>query len=105
MASTETKDPAYSDVVSVEQLIAPGVINTIPEQTLRAFADHGEVAVALDSDIDAPEAVLRAAAVKGVDLRAITVELEHEGVAAFCDSYRQLLSRIESKLISLSAIA
>jgi len=60
--------------------------------------------VSLDSD-DAPEAVLRAGAVEGVDLRAITVELEHEGVAAFCDSYRQLLSRIESKLISLSAIA
>ena len=99
-----SKDPAYSDVVYVEQLIAPGVINTMPEQTLRAFADHGEVAVSLDSD-DAPEAVLRAGAVEGVELRAITVELEHEGVAAFCDSHRQLLSRIESKLISLSAIA
>jgi transaldolase len=104
-ASTGTKDPGYSDVLYVEQLVAPGVINTMPEQTLRAFADHGEVAVTLGADLDAPEAVLRAAAAGGVDLHAITAELEHEGVAAFCDSYRQLLSCIESKLGSLSAVA
>jgi transaldolase len=104
-ASTGTKDPGYSDVLYVEKLIAPGVINTMPEQTLRAFAYHGEVAVTLGADLDAPEAVLRAAAAEGVDLQAITAELEHEGVAAFCDSYRQLLSCIESKLGSLSAVA
>jgi transaldolase len=104
-ASTGTKDPGYSDVLYVEQLIAPGVINTMPEQTLRAFADHGEVAVTLGGEFDAPEAVLRAAASEGVDLHAITAELEREGVAAFCDSYRQLLSCIESKLGSLSAVA
>jgi transaldolase len=104
-ASTGTKDPGYSDVLYVEQLVAPGVINTMPEQTLRAFADHGEVAVTLGADLDAPEAVLRAAAAEGVDLQAITAELEHEGVAAFCDSYRQLLSCIESKLGSLRAVA
>ena len=104
-ASTGTKDPGYSDVLYVEQLVAPGVINTMPEQTLRAFADHGEVAVTLGADLDAPEAVLRAATAEGVDLQAITAELEHEGVAAFCDSYRQLLGCIESKLGSLSAVA
>jgi transaldolase len=104
-ASTGTKDPGYSDVLYVEQLIAPGVINTMPEQTLHAFADHGEVAVTLGADLDAPEVVLRAAAAGGVDLQAITAELEREGVAAFCDSYLQLLSCIESKLGSLSAVA
>jgi transaldolase len=104
-ASTGTKDPAYSDVLYVEQLIAPGVINTMPEKTLRAFADHGEVEVTLHADIDASQVVLRAAADGGVDLKAITAQLEHEGVAAFCDSYRQLLSCIESKLGSLSAVA
>jgi transaldolase len=104
-ASTGTKDPGYSDVLYVEQLVAPGVINTMPEQTLRAFADHGEVAVTLHADLDAPEAVLRAAAAEGVDLQAITAELEREGVAAFYDSYRQLLGCIESKLGSLSAVA
>jgi transaldolase len=77
----------------------------MPEQTLRAFADHGEVAVTLGGELDAPEAVLRDAASEGVDLHAITAELEREGVAAFCDSYRQLLSCIESKLGSLSAVA
>jgi transaldolase len=104
-ASTGTKDAAYSDVLYVSELIGCDVINTMPEQTLRAFADHGEVAVTLGADLDAPEAVLRAAAAEDVDLRAITAELEHEGVAAFCDSYRQLLSCIESKLGSLSAVA
>src|SRR3954453_11988935 len=74
-------------------------------QTLRVFADPGEVAVTLGADLDPPEAVLRAAAAEGVDLRAITAELEREGVAAFCDSYRQLLGCIESKLGSLSAAA
>jgi transaldolase len=102
-ASTGTKEPSYSDVVYVERLIAPDVINTMPEQTLRAFADHGTVEVTVGADLDAPEAVLRGAAAGGVDLEAITAELEREGVAAFCDSYRQLLSCIESKLGSLSA--
>jgi transaldolase len=104
-ASTGTKDPDYSDVLYVEQLIAPSVINTMPKKTLRAFADHGTVEVTLDADLDAPEAVLRAAVAEGVDLQAITTELEHEGVTAFCDSYAQLLSCIESKLGSLSAVA
>jgi transaldolase len=102
-ASTGTKDPSYSDVLYVEQLIAPGVINTMPEQTLRAFAEHGNVGRALGSDLDAAKAVLSAAAAEGVDLETITRELEHEGVKAFCDSYEQLLSCIESKLGSLIA--
>jgi transaldolase len=103
-ASTGTKDPGYSDVLYVEQLIAPGVINTMPEKTLRAFADHGTVEVTLDADLDGAEAVLRAAAADGVDIEAITADLEHEGVTAFCDAYRQLLSCIESRLGALSAI-
>jgi transaldolase len=102
-ASTGTKDPSFSDVLYVEQLIAPGVINTMPDKTLRAFADHGDVGHALSSDVAAAEGVLLVAGVEGVDLRTITRELEHEGVQAFCDSYDQLLSCIESKLGSLSA--
>ena len=102
-ASTGTKDPGFSDVLYVEQLIAPGVINTMPEKTLRAFADHGDVGHALSSDVAAAEGVLLVAGVKGVDLKTITRELEHEGVQAFCDSYDQLLSCIESKLGALSA--
>ena len=70
-ASTGTKDPSYSDVLYVERLIAAGVINTMPENTLRAFADHGNVALTL-GDIDAARSVLSAAAAEGVDLDAIT---------------------------------
>ena len=102
-ASTGTKDPGFSDVLYVEQLIAPGVINTMPDKTLRAFADHGDVGHALSSDVAAAEGVLLVAGVEGVDLKTITRELEHEGVQAFCDSYDQLLSCIESKLGALSA--
>ena len=97
-ASTGTKDPSYSDVLYVERLIAPGVVNTMPEQTLRAFADHGDVAAALDSDVTAAERTLEEAAGAGVDLDAITSALEREGVASFCDSYRELLECIEGKL-------
>jgi transaldolase len=97
-ASTGTKDPAYSDVLYVERLIAPGVVNTMPEQTLRAFADHGDVGRALDTDPSEAERVLAGAADAGVDLDRITAELEREGVGSFCDSYRALLECIESKL-------
>jgi transaldolase len=96
-ASTGTKDPAYSDVHYVERLIAPNVISTMPEATLRAFAQHGEVPPPGGAEPRAPKEVLDAAAHEGVDLEAITHELEREGVEAFCDSYRELLGRIESK--------
>ena len=101
-ASTGTKDPSYSDVLYVERLIAPGVINTMPEQTLRAFADHGEVATALGPDLSEADAVLAAAAAEGVDLAAITATLEWQGVEAFSDSYAQLLGCIDSKLGALT---
>jgi transaldolase len=98
-ASTATKDAAYSDVLYVERLIAVGVINTMPEKTLSAFADHGDVARTLGAGAeDEARAVLASAAAQGVDLDAITSELEREGVQAFCDSYDDLLARIDSKL-------
>src|SRR5829696_3433916 len=85
-ASTGTKDPAYSDVLYVEELIAPGVINTMPEATLRAFADHGTVGAGLEPDAPEAEATLREASEAGIDLDAITRELERAGVRAFNDS-------------------
>jgi transaldolase len=97
-ASTGTKDPSYSDVLYVEQLIAPDVINTMPLATLRAFADHGDVSAAPVPDAAAAEDTLRRAADAGVDLDAITSELEREGVRAFCDSYRELLDSIATRL-------
>jgi transaldolase len=102
-ASTGTKDPEYSDVLYVSELIGPDVVNTMPDQTLRAFADHGEVAPTLAADPDAAARTLADAEATGIDLASITRELEHEGVESFCDSYRQLLDCIEAKLGSLIA--
>jgi transaldolase len=94
-ASTATKDPAYSDVLYVEELIAPGVINTMPEATLRAFADHGDATRTFD---ESATETLRLAEHAGIDLAAITGALEREGVRSFCASYRELLACIEAKL-------
>jgi transaldolase len=95
-ASTGTKDPAYSDVLYVEELIAPGVINTMPEATLRAFADHGDATSGFGESTGAD--VLSRAEDAGVDLAAITADLERDGVRSFCTSYQELLDCIETKL-------
>jgi transaldolase len=97
-ASTGTKNRAYSDILYVSELIGPGVVNTMPEHTLRAFADHGEVRRTLDADPGAAERTLAEARDAGIDLSAVTAELEREGVRAFCDSYHQLLECIDDKL-------
>ena len=94
-ASTGTKNPDYSDVRYVTELIGPDVINTMPEQTLNAFADHGAVTRTLDADPHSAERTLAAAAAIGIDLAAITGQLEREGVSSFCDSYHQLLDCIK----------
>jgi transaldolase len=100
-ASTGTKDPHYSDVMYVSELIGPDVISTMPEQTLRAFADHGEVRRTLEGDPEGAHRTLEQASAAGVDLGAVTRELEREGVRAFCDSYHQLLDCVRSKLTTV----
>jgi len=90
-ASTGTKNPDYPDVLYVSELIGPELVNTMPEHTLRAFADHGVVARTIDADPVGAERTLADAAEAGVDLASLTAELEREGVKSFCDSYRQLL--------------
>jgi transaldolase len=97
-ASTGIKNPSYSDVLYVEKLTAPDVVNTMPEATLRAFADHGDVTHALSIVMGAACNILRRAQDAGIDLDAITGQLEREGVRAFCDSYQALLGRIEAKV-------
>jgi len=99
--STGTKNPAYSDTRYVAELIGPDAISTMPDQTLHAFADHGQVAPTLDAHPDAAERTLAYATDAGIDLAAITSELDREGVRSFCDSYHQLLGCIQSKLDSL----
>ena len=102
-ASTGTKNPAYSDVRYVSELIGPGVINTMPDHTLHAFADHGAVARTLDADPEAAARTLDAAATAGIDLADLTAQLEREGVQSFCDSYHRLLDCIERKLAAGAA--
>jgi transaldolase len=96
-ASTATKDPAYRDVLYVEELIGPDVVNTMPEPTLRAFAEHGRSARTLRAPDPEAERTLRAARAAGVDLPAITAALERAGVRAFCDAYRTLLDAIRER--------
>jgi transaldolase len=97
-ASTGTKDPTYSDVLYVNELVAPEVINTMPESTLRAFADHGVATRDFTDSIAESAATLRQAEHEGVDLAAIASQLEREGVGAFGDSYHELLDCIDTKL-------
>jgi len=97
-ASTGTKDPSYSDVLYVEKLTAPDVVNTMPEATLRAFTDHGNVTHALSVVTGAACNTLHRAQDAGIDLDAITAQLEREGVHSFCESYEQLLGCLEAKL-------
>ena len=98
-ASTATKDPAYRDVVYLEQLALPGTILTVPEATLHAFADHGDLSRTEPLDLRAADRTLRGA----VDLAAITSELEREGVEAFCASYGELLAAIAERAGALRA--
>jgi transaldolase len=104
-ASTGTKNPDYPDVLYIAELIGPHAINTMPQQTLRAFADHGTVARTLDADPQQAHQTLADAAATGIDLTAITTDLEREGVQSFCASYQQVLECIEGKLGALPTAA
>jgi transaldolase len=100
-ASTGTKNPEYSDVLYVEELIGPDVVNTMPLKTLRAFQDHGTVERTVDAHHADAESVLRDTAAAEVDLSEITTALEHEGVRSFCDAYDRLLGCISEKVAPL----
>ena len=101
-ASTGTKDPAASDTLYVEALAAPDTINTIPEKTLQAFADHGKVGAPLPVDGGDAEAVLEAFRREGVDDDALAARLQREGADAFTASWQTLLAGITEKRTSLT---
>ena len=96
-ASTSTKNPDYRDVMYVEELIGPKTVNTMPEETIRAFQDHGTVALTLERDLDVAREVFRRVAEAGVDYDDVTDTLEREGVEKFSDSFAELLDGIRSK--------
>jgi transaldolase len=95
--STGTKDPAAPDGLYVEALAAPDTINTMPEKTLVAFADHGEVKGAMPIDGGDAEAVLADFAAAGVDDDRLAADLQREGTAAFAKSWNELMRRIAAK--------
>jgi transaldolase len=96
-ASTSTKNPAYPDTLYIDALIGPDTVNTIPDQTLEAFVDHGTVARTIDADVDSAVATLAAVAAVGVDLVDVATVLEDEGVAAFEKSFVELLGSLDAK--------
>jgi transaldolase len=96
-ASTGSKDPRASDVLYVRSLAAPFTVNTMPEGTLRAFADHGEVGALLPADGGDCEAVLARFAEAGIDVDALAARLQEEGAASFAKSWNGLLEVIETK--------
>jgi transaldolase len=96
-ASTSTKNPAYRDVLYVEELIGPATVNTMPFETISAFQDHGVSREALTEGVDAAHALLAALADAGVDYEDVTAVLESEGVQKFSDSFASLLAGIDAK--------
>jgi transaldolase len=102
-ASTSTKDPRYPDVYYVEALIAPDTVNTVPPETLAAYRDHGQPAARIEEAIAAAPVQLTQLRDAGVDLPAVTRELEEDGVAKFAGSYAAVLSGIEAKVGTLAA--
>jgi len=95
--STGTKDPAASDTMYVQALAAPDTINTIPEKTLLAFADHGQVQGVMPRDGGDGEQVLAEFARAGIDVAALAAELQREGAEAFDKSWNDLMECIASK--------
>ena len=96
-ASTSTKNPAFPDTYYVDALIGPHTVNTLPPQTIDAFADHGTVARTLDQGIDEARQVLRELAEAGIQMDKVTQQLQSDGVEAFANDYRRLIETVEAK--------
>jgi transaldolase len=97
-ASTSTKNPAYRDVLYVEELVGPDVVNTMPLETVAAFQDHGEVRDTLAAGVDEAHALLGELSAAGVDYDDVVATLEDEGVQKFSDSFDELREGIAAKL-------
>ncbi len=102
-ASTSTKDPAYPDTLYVDELIGPDTINTMPEETIRAFQDRGTPRPTLTEGLSEAKAVFERLAEAGVDYDDVTDTLEREGVEKFEASFRELLASLEQKLDALTS--
>jgi len=103
-ASTGTKDPKASDVMYITSLAAPDTINTMPEGTLKAFADHGDCGALVPLDGSDCEEILNEFGRAGVDIDALALQLQDEGAKSFVKSWNELLESIESKSAALQAV-
>ena len=104
-ASTGTKNPAYSDVLYVENLIGPETVNTLPPETINAFRDHGKIpgATVKEGLEDADRALAQLSSI-GVDLNALTEKLQQDGVASFAASFDQLMAALEKKRQAMAGV-
>jgi transaldolase len=96
-ASTSTKNPAYRDVMYVEELIGPDTVNTMPPQTVVAFLDHGVVRPSLEEDLEGANQVLADLESMGLSMEWVTNELEEEGVRSFSEAFTVLLKAVDSR--------
>jgi transaldolase len=103
LASTGTKDPKASDILYVKALAAPLTVDTVPEATLKAFAEHGEVGAPMPQTGGECEAVLAEFGKAGIDVNALAARLQEEGAAAFAKSWHDLMAVIQSKSAALAA--
>lgn len=104
-ASTGTKDPKASDVLYIKSLAAPFTVNTMPDGTLKALADHGEIGATLPADGGDCEEVLAQFAKAGIDIDALAAQLQNEGAKSFVDSWNELMDVISAKSTALKAAA
>jgi transaldolase len=102
-ASTSTKNPAYPDLLYVDSLIGPDTVNTMPDATVAAFADHGTVARTVDSGLSEAKAQLKALHDAGIDMADVSRVLEDEGVASFAKSFESLLQSLQDKAAVLTS--
>jgi transaldolase len=102
-ASTSTKNPAYRDVMYVEALIGPETVNTMPEETIRAFQDHGRVADTMTQGVGEAQRLFEELEGAGVDYDDVVLTVEQEGVAKFIDSFADLLEHVHDKREALVA--
>jgi transaldolase len=104
-ASTGTKDPKASDVLYIKALAAPFTVNTMPEATLKAFADHGDLGEIMSADGGDSQAVLDQFAGAGIDVDELAAKLQDEGATSFVKSWNDLLNVISSKAAALQQAA
>jgi transaldolase len=100
-ASTSTKNPAYRDVMYVEELIGPDIVNTMPPQTIDAFCDHGVVKRTVDAGLDDAQRTIDALEANGISMRAVTDKLLVDGIASFGKSFESLIAGLAAKTKAL----